>query len=68
MDMSAFDVSNVPDDIAARGAFVELFGRNVSVDETASRAGTIGYELLTSLGHRFAHRYAGMPSTGGEQS
>ncbi|WP_371811387.1 alanine racemase [Stappia sp. 28M-7] len=67
MDMSAFDISDVPEDIAVRGAFVELFGRNVSVDETASRAGTIGYELLTSLGHRFAHRYVGAPSDGGER-
>ncbi|WP_249690102.1 alanine racemase [Stappia sp. WLB 29] len=68
MDMSAFDISDVPDGTAVRGSFVELFGRNVSVDETASRAGTIGYELLTSLGRRFARRYVGMASTGGEQS
>lgn len=68
MDMSAFDISDVPEDIAVRGAFVELFGRNVSVDETADRAGTIGYELLTSLGHRFARRYVGTPSQHGERS
>lgn len=68
MDMSAFDVSEVPEGIAVRGAFVELFGRNVAVDDTAARAGTIGYELLTSLGHRFARRHVGLPSKSGAQS
>lgn len=65
MDMSAFDVSEVPEGIAVRGAFVELFGRNVAVDDTAARAGTIGYELLTSLGPRFARHYVGTPSDSG---
>jgi alanine racemase len=27
------------------------------VDELAARAGTIGYEILTSLGHRYARCY-----------
>ncbi len=29
------------------------------VDEVAEAAGTIGYEILTSLGHRYARRYQG---------
>ncbi|WP_349360875.1 alanine racemase [Stappia sp.] len=57
MDMAAFDVSAVPPDVARRGAFVELFGPNIPVDEVATAAGTIGYELLTGLGRRFARRY-----------
>jgi alanine racemase len=57
MDMSAFDVSAVPPDVARRGEFVELFGANIPVDETAASAGTIGYELLTGLGRRFSRRY-----------
>lgn len=61
MDMTAFDVTNVPMDKAVPGALVELFGPHVSVDEAASCAGTIGYEFLTSLGARFARRY--LPDT-----
>jgi alanine racemase len=29
------------------------------VDEVGRRAGTIGYEILTSLGGRYARRYLG---------
>ena len=47
MDMLAVDLSGLPE--ADVGDRVELWGRNVSVDEVASRAGTIGYELLTGL-------------------
>ena len=31
----------------------------VGVDELAARAGTIGYEILTRLGPRYARRYLG---------
>jgi alanine racemase len=36
---------------------VELFGDNISLDDAARAAGTIGYELLTSLGGRYERRY-----------
>jgi alanine racemase len=36
-----------------------LIGPNVPVDEVARHAGTIGYELLTSLGRRYARVYVG---------
>ena len=41
------------------GETVTLLGDNplLSVDAVASRAGTIGYEVLTSLGNRFQRRY-----------
>jgi alanine racemase len=32
-----------------------LIGGGLSLDEAATQAGTIGYEVLTSLGHRY-HR------------
>jgi alanine racemase len=32
------------------GDYVELFGSNVAVDDVARAAGTIGYEILTSMG------------------
>lgn len=47
MDMLAVDLSAAPD--AKPGDRVELWGRNVSVDEVARHAGTIGYELLTGV-------------------
>lgn len=47
MDMLAVDLSEVPD--ARPGDRVELWGKNVSVDEVARQAGTIGYELLTGV-------------------
>lgn len=50
MDLIAIDVSDCP---AARpGELVELFGSNLPVDEAAAMAGTIAYELLTSVGPR----------------
>ena len=57
MDLIAVDVTDVAD--VERGDWVELFGPNVPVDEVAESAGTIGYELLTSLGPRYARRYIG---------
>ena len=47
MDMLAVDLSGAPQ--AQEGDMVELWGSTVSVDEVASCAGTIGYELLTGV-------------------
>ncbi len=47
MDSFAIDLRQVPD--AKVGDAVELWGENNSVDELASAAGTISYELLTSI-------------------
>lgn len=59
MDMITVDVTDIPEDIAHRGARVELLGDHVTVDETAKRAGTIGYEIYTGLGSRPARIYTG---------
>ena len=32
---------------------------NVPIDDVARTAGTVGYELLTGLGRRYARRYVG---------
>ena len=50
MDMLAVDLSNAPE--AREGDLVELWGRTVGVDEVASCAGTISYELLTGITSR----------------
>lgn len=57
MDLTAIDVTDIPE--ATRGDWVELFGPNVPVDEVAGHAETIGYELLTALGRRYARTYIG---------
>ncbi|MDX1633486.1 MAG: alanine racemase [Marinobacter sp.] len=55
MDMLALDLSAVPD--ARVGDRVELWGGQVSVDEVAASAGTIGYELLTGVTVRVPRIY-----------
>jgi alanine racemase len=55
MDMMACDVTDFPK--IELGTLAEIFGPNISVDEAASWAGTISYELLTHLGNRYHRRY-----------
>lgn len=59
MDLTTFDVSGIGDDVAKPGAWVELIGRHHDVDAVAACAGTIGYEVLTALGRRYARVYRG---------
>ena len=57
MDLTIFDVTDVPANAIRAGDYIELFGPNVPVDETARAAGTIGYEMLTGLGLRYERQY-----------
>jgi len=59
MDVCAFDMTDIPPDEIAEGDWVELFGKTIPVDDVARAAGTIGYELLTGLGHRYSRTYVG---------
>lgn len=59
MDSMTLDVSMVPPGRLRPGTLVELIGPHQSVDQVADHAGTIGYEILTSLGTRYARRYQG---------
>jgi len=56
MDLMAIDVTDVARDVA-RGDFVTLLGDGIGVDDLAARAGTISYEVLTSLGRRYRRVY-----------
>ncbi|HMO28760.1 alanine racemase [Enterovirga sp.] len=60
MDLIVVDVTEVPESEAQRGSAVTLIGDTLDVDEVGRRAGTIGYEILTSLGRRYARRYLGL--------
>jgi alanine racemase len=57
MDLITFDVSGVPEPLARPGAMIELIGPHRPVDALAADAGTIGYEILTALGSRYARIY-----------
>ena len=60
MDTIIIDVSHAPAGAAHRGALVALLDHDITVDELASRAGTIGYEVLTQLGQRTQRRIIGV--------
>jgi alanine racemase len=57
MDLLAIDVSALPERAARRGDRVTLIGDGITVDTLADVAGTIGYEVLTSLGRRYHRVY-----------
>jgi alanine racemase len=59
MDLMAIDITDLPDKTARRGHMVTLIGEGITVDEVAHHFGTIGYEVLTSLGKRYARIYKG---------
>jgi alanine racemase len=59
MDLMAIDITDLPDKTARRGHMVTLLGEGLTVDELAHHFGTIGYEVLTSLGRRYARIYKG---------
>ncbi|TXN08382.1 alanine racemase [Methylobacterium sp. WL103] len=59
MDSLVVDVSRAPDGAVAYGDFLDLIGPANGVDGVGKEAGTIGYEVLTSLGRRYARRYLG---------
>ncbi|WP_454917040.1 alanine racemase [Xanthobacter sediminis] len=57
MDLCTLDITDLPADAVARGDSAVFLGEGISVDELAAKAGTIGYEVLTSLGARYLRRY-----------
>lgn len=59
MDLLTVDVTEVPDRFLAEGAWVEVVGPHRTVDQAAAEAGTISYEILTSLGDRYHRVYLG---------
>lgn len=59
MDLITVDVTPLPDHRVHPGVLAEIIGPHRGVDQVAAEAGTIGYEILTSLGRRYARRYVG---------
>jgi alanine racemase len=59
MDLAIVDVTDLPENAVKPGDPVELFGGSIDLDDFATRSGTIGYHLLTSLGPRYQRTYVG---------
>jgi alanine racemase len=57
MDMFEVDITDLGTDVPLPGEMVEVLGPNVTVDDQADPAGTIGYEFLTSLKGRYSRTY-----------
>ncbi len=59
MDLTAVDITDLPDGVVQRGHMATVLGDGLSVDALAPIGGTIGYEVLTSLGRRYRRVYLG---------
>ena len=60
MDLITVDVTAVPDSALADASHIELLDETHTIDDLAANAGTIGYEVLTSLGRRYHRTYKGL--------
>jgi alanine racemase len=59
MDLLAINITDLPDNSVRRGDLATLIGDEITVDDVAKAAGTIGYEVLTGLGRRYHRVYRG---------
>ncbi len=57
MDMIMIDISSFKKNEIKIGDEVEIIGENVKLSQLASRAETISYEIIASLGHRCRRNY-----------
>ena len=57
MDTITVDISSLPDNKLREGDFVELLGKHFTIDEAASLAQTVPYEMITGLGRRHYRSY-----------
>jgi alanine racemase len=63
MDLTAVDITDLDKNAVRRGHMATLIGEGITVDELAHHYGTIGYEVMTSLGRRYARIYKGGNAT-----
>ena len=57
MDSITIDTSALPEGRLTLGSRVEMLGPNQTLEDVARDAGTISYEILTGLGHRYRRQY-----------
>lgn len=53
MDLLIVDVTDAPDAAVQRGVLATIIGDELTIDAVGDSAGTIGYDILVSLGSRF---------------
>jgi alanine racemase len=61
MDLSTIDVTDVPEAQCQPGDEVEVLGAHMTPDDLAEQARTNAYEIMTSLGRRYARVYIDRP-------
>ena len=59
MDQLIVDITELGNNVPNPGEGAEILGNNIGVDDQADAAGTIGYEMLTSLKGRYNRNYIG---------
>jgi alanine racemase len=59
MDLACIDVTDLPDNAVRRGDAATFIGEKLPIDEVATAAGTVGYEVLVRLGSRSHVAYRG---------
>lgn len=59
MDSIILDISALPESRLKAGDLVDLIDAEQTIDDLAGSYGTIAYEVLTSLGHRFHRIHVG---------
>ena len=57
MDSIIIDISALPEGRLTLGSRVEMLGPHQTLEDVARDAGTISYEILTGLGHRYRRQY-----------
>lgn len=57
MDLISLDISSLPPNQVHPGCMVDLIWGANGIDDVAAASNTIGYEVLTRLGTRFARHY-----------
>ncbi|HLJ72562.1 MAG TPA: alanine racemase [Roseiarcus sp.] len=67
MDLCVADVTDIPESAPRPGDSAVILGEEISVDELGARAGTIGYQILTSLGARYRREYIPFSPQSGEK-
>jgi alanine racemase len=60
MDLACVDVTELAEDEVRRGDFAIFIGEQITLEEVAESAGTIGYEILTRLAPRCHLVYRGI--------
>jgi alanine racemase len=58
MDSIIINISDLPEGTLTHGSLVQIIGPDQPLEDIASDAGTIAYEILTGLGRRYRRNYS----------